>query len=59
MMTEEITQQRTFISQPCEDNSIDAAAYKSELIKVLQGAEASIKQEKFMTHEELDTEYYS
>ncbi|MFZ4116842.1 MAG: hypothetical protein ACOYK6_09040 [Chthoniobacterales bacterium] len=59
MITEEITQQRKFTGQPYEDDSRDSMTYKRELMKTLQKAEASIDQGNFITHEQLEKEYYS
>ena len=48
-----------FVGQPYEDNSVDAAAYKAELIAAIKKAEASIDRGEFITLEEMEKEYYS
>ncbi|HLB33212.1 MAG: hypothetical protein A3F67_04140 [Verrucomicrobia bacterium RIFCSPHIGHO2_12_FULL_41_10] len=49
----------TLVGQPCEDNSFDAVTYKIELIAAIEEARAEIARGEFITHEELEKEFYS
>jgi len=63
MMTELETtktmKKRISVRQPCEDDSIDAADYQRKFVTAVQQARESIKRGEFITHEELEREYFS
>jgi len=63
MMTELETRKtigtRFRVGQPCEDDSIDAADYQRKFVTAVQQARESIKRGEFITHEELEREYFS
>ncbi|MBX9742803.1 MAG: hypothetical protein K2W99_04615 [Chthoniobacterales bacterium] len=59
MIAEETTQERKFIGQPYEDNSVDAAAYEMEFIAAVKEGLAELDRGEFVTFEEIKKEFSS